>query len=281
MKKLCLFHYWPGSVETGERKGSVSMIQSSTASQASGLTARWAPCRSAGRRIDPVEFRILVVDDDAQIRRVLRTTLRAARYDVDTAPSGQEALEMMKDRKYHLVLLDLSLQGEDGLELCRTLRATSEAEIIIISVRNIETDIVAGLDAGADDYIVKPFRMPELLARIRSALRRNVASMDSAPHKVSLAGVEIDFRERRVVVDGREVRLTPKEFEVLHYLANHPDKPIPHREILSAVWGPEHSEHYEYLRAFVKQLRKKIEAEPAKPKYLLTEPWVGYKLRLS
>jgi two-component system KDP operon response regulator KdpE len=228
-----------------------------------------------------VDFRILVVDDDIQIRRVLRTTLSAARYEVETAATGQEALEMMKDRKYHLVLLDLSLQGEDGLDLCRTFRATSEAEIIIISVRSIEKDIVAGLDAGAGDYVVKPFHMPELLARIRSALRRNVASMESAPHKVTLAGVEIDFRERRVVVDGKEVRLTPKEFEVLHYLANHPDKPIPHREILSAVWGPEHSEHYEYLRAFVKQLRKKIEAEPAKPKYLITEPWVGYKLRLS
>ena len=228
-----------------------------------------------------MEFRILVVDDDVQIRRVLHATLTAASYAVDTASGGEDALEMMKDRKYHLVLLDLSMPGVGGLELCRTLRATFRAEIIIISVRSIEKDVIAGLDAGADDYVTKPFRMPELLARIRSALRRNVAFLESAPQKLTLEAIDINFRDRRVTIEGKDVRLTPKELEVLHYLAIHPDKPVPHREILSAVWGPEHSEHYEYLRAFVKQLRKKIEPEPARPKYLITEPWVGYRLRLS
>jgi two-component system KDP operon response regulator KdpE len=228
-----------------------------------------------------MDFRILVVDDDAQIRRVLRLTLSAARYDVDTASDGEEALGMMKQRNYHLVLLDLQLRGHDGLELCRTLRSTSEADIIILSVRSIERDIVAGLDAGADDYVVKPFRMPELLARIRSALRRNAASLESGPHKIILGAVQVDFRDRQVIVAGKEVHLTAKEFEVLHHFATYLDKPIPHREILSAVWGREHSEHHEYLRAFIKQLRKKLEPEPSRPVYLLTEPWVGYRLRSS
>jgi len=278
MKTLCLLHQRTCIL--------IHMMPdwTDTTSPASPLSIRRTPQPGSflpKGRIAHVDFRILVVDDDVQIRRVLRASLSAARYEVDTAASGEESLEMMKDRQYHLVLLDLSMPGVDGLELCRTLRATSEAEIIIISVRSIEQDIIAGLDAGADDYITKPFRTPELLARIRSALRRNVASLESGPHKIKLEGIEIDFRERRVTVDGKEVRLTPKEFEVLHYLANHPDMPVPHREILTAVWGPEHSEHTEYLRAFIKQLRKKIEPVPAQPKYLITEPWVGYKLRLS
>ncbi len=246
-----------------------------------GASARQPLPVLAERRIAHVDFRVLVVDDDVQIRRLLRATLTAARYEVDASAHGEEALEMMRDRKYHLVLLELVMPGMDGLELCRTLRSLSDCEIIIISIRNTEKDIVAGLDAGAGDYVTKPFRMPELLARIRSALRRNAASPESGPHKLILEGVEIDFRDRRVTIDGKDLRLTPKEFEVLHYLANHPDKPVPHREILSAVWGPEHSEHHEYLRAFIKQLRKKIEPEPAKPKFLITEPWVGYRLRLS
>ena len=228
-----------------------------------------------------MEFRILAIDDDEQIRRVLRIALAAARYEVDTAGSGEEALAMVRERRYHLVLLDLSMPGLSGLELCRRLRSESDAEIIIVTVKAIESDIVAGLDAGADDYVTKPFRMPELLARIRAILRRNAASLESGPRRLRMEGIEIDFRSRRVSIDGSQIRLTPKEFEVLHYLANHPDQPVPHREILAAVWGSEHSEHTEYLRAFVKQLRKKIERDPSNPRHLLTEPWVGYKLQLN
>lgn len=143
-----------------------------------------------------------------------------------------------------------------------------------------EGDIIAGLDAGADDYVVKPPRIPELLARIRSTLRRNAAAMDSGPCILTFDGVKIDFRERHVSSEGKAVHLTPRGFEVLHYLAKHPDRPLPHREILGAVWGREHCERYEYLRAFIKQLRKKIEPAPQKPEYILTEPWVGYRFHL-
>ena len=227
-----------------------------------------------------MDFRILVVDDDENIRRVLRTSLTSARYDVDAAGKGKEALEMMKGGNFHLVLLDLNMPRVDGLELCRTLRSTCDADIIILTVRDAEKDIVAGLDAGADDYVIKPFRMPELLARIRSALRRNAGSLDSGPSTLTLGEVKIDFRDRPVSVDGTGARLTPKEFAVLHFLAKQPNKPIPHHEILSGVWGAEHRQHYEYLRAFVKQLRKKIEPDPDKPRYILTEPWVGYRLNV-
>ena len=147
-------------------------------------------------------------------------------------------------------------------------------------MRNTEQDKVAALDAGADDYVVKPFSTPELLARIRAALRRSPTAPEAGPPRLSLKEVEIDFQSRRVTMHGREVRLTPKEFDLLRYLTNHPNKTIPHRELLQAVWGPDYGEELEYLRVFVNQLRKKIEPQPAKPRYLLTEPWVGYRFCL-
>jgi len=222
--------------------------------------------------------RILVVDDQAQIRRVLRTTLVANGYEVDDARGGQEALEKLRDEKYDLILLDINMPDIKGTEVCRAIRASSSVGIIMLTVRSSEPDKVIALDAGAEDYVTKPFSTSELFARIRSVLRRNAG--DSAVQQLSLKDVEVDFQSRQVTVRGRKVHLTPKEFELLQYLANHPNKIVPHRELLRAVWGPDYGNELGHLRAYMKQLRKKIELQPGKPKYLLTEPWVGYRLRV-
>lgn len=224
--------------------------------------------------------RILVVDDDAQIRRVMRATLAARGYEVSDARSGEEALEKVRAARHDLVLLDINMPGMGGLETCRALRAGSDLAIIMLTVRNSERDKVEALDAGADDYVVKPFGTPELLARIRAALRRAPLGPDAGPFQISLGEVEIDFRSRRVTAPHREARLTPKEFDLLRYLALHPNRTVPHRGLLQAVWGPDYGEELEYLRVFINQLRRKIEPNPSNPKYLLTEPWVGYRLSL-
>ena len=221
--------------------------------------------------------KILVVDDDPQIRRVMRATLSGHHYEVLEARNGEEALERFREEMPDLVLLDMNMPGMDGLETCRLLRNGSEAPILILSVRNTERDKVAALDAGADDYVSKPFGMEELLARIRAAMRRAPASPEGGPHSISSGDLLVDFDTRRVRVKGREVRLTPKEFELLRYLVAHAGRPVPHREMLQAVWGPDYGDETEYLRVFINQLRKKVEPDPAKPQYVLTEPWVGYR----
>jgi two-component system KDP operon response regulator KdpE len=213
----------------------------------------------------------------------MRTTLTATGYEVSDVRSGEEAVEKLGDEKFDLILLDVNLPGMSGLEACRVIRRETlvpDVAIIMLTVRNAEKDKVEALDAGADDYVVKPFGTPELLARIRAALRRAPLPQDSAPERISLRDVEVDFVSRQVTVRGRHVRLTPKEFDLLRYLVTHPNKVIPHRELLQAVWGPDYGDEVEYLRVFVNQLRKKIEPQPAKPRYLLTEPWVGYRLNL-
>ena len=227
--------------------------------------------------------RILVIDDEPQIRRVMRAALSATGYEVSDARSGEEAVEKLGDERFDLILLDVNLPGMSGMDACRVIRRETlvpDVPIIMLTVRNAEKDIVEALDAGADDYVVKPFGTPELLARIRAALRRAPLPQDSAPQRISLKDVEVDFLSRQVTVRGRNVRLTPKEFDLLRYLATHPNKVIAHRELLQAVWGPDYGDEVEYLRVFVNQLRKKIEPQPAKPRYLLTEPWVGYRLDL-
>jgi two-component system KDP operon response regulator KdpE len=224
--------------------------------------------------------KILVVDDDLQIRRVMRKMLVAQGYAVSDARSGEEALDVLRRARHDLVLLDLAMPGMGGLEACREIRANWDLAIVILSVREQEKDKIGALDAGADDYVTKPFSMQELLARIRAGLRRSPLAPEAAPPTLETDGLEIHFAERRVVAGGQDVRLTRKEFDLLQYLATNPNTPIPHRRLLQAVWGPDYGNEVVYLRVFINQLRKKIEPEPAKPRYILTAPCVGYQFHL-
>jgi two-component system KDP operon response regulator KdpE len=223
--------------------------------------------------------RILVVDDDPQIRRVMRVTLTGQDYEVDDVKSGEAALERLRDQRFDLVLLDMNMPGMGGLEACRAIRADSEIAIIMLTVRDSEADKVDALDAGADDYVTKPYNPPELLARIRAALRRTPWT-HGPTGRLSLGPVEVDFDIRQVSARGHSVRLTPKEFDLLRYLVAHANKVLSHRELLQAVWGPDYGDQVDYLRVFVNQLRKKIEVKPSSPTYLLTEPWAGYRFHL-
>jgi two-component system KDP operon response regulator KdpE len=223
---------------------------------------------------------ILVVDDDPQIRRVMRVTLTGQGYEIDDAKSGEAALEKLREQRFDLVLLDMSMPGMGGLETCRLIREGTEVAIIMLTVRDTESDRVEALDAGADDYITKPFKTSELLARIRAALRRLPAIQGSLSGRLSLGAVEIDFDTRQVISPGGHLHLTPREFDLLRYLATHANRVLRHRELLQAVWGPDYSDEVDALRVVVNQLRKKIEVQPSKPRYLVTEPWVGYRLCL-
>jgi two-component system KDP operon response regulator KdpE len=223
--------------------------------------------------------RILVVDDEPQITRVLRRSLMAHGYDVRVAPDGVAALQMFGDWPPELVITDLSMPNIDGLQLCRNLRSISQLPIIVLSVKGEETTKVEALDAGADDYVTKPFGMDELLARIRAALRRAQAEKpngDLSP-VLNVGDFRIDLENRSVVVKELEVHLTPKEYDLMVYLVSHPGKVLTHRTLLAAIWGGESVEQTEYLRVFIGQLRKKIEPNPATPQYIVTDPWIGYR----
>lgn len=224
--------------------------------------------------------RILVVDDEPQIRRVMRTALAAQSYFVDDAPSGEIALEKLREQLYDLVLLDMNMPGMSGVATCRAIREHWDVAIVVLTVRNAERDKVEALDAGADDYVTKPFSTPELLARIRAALRRLPQQAELSAVPLVIGDLEISAAKRRVIVRNKEVRMTPKEFDLLHYLAVHPNVPIAHGVLLQAVWGPDYGGEVEYLRVFINQIRKKIELNPAKPVFLLTEPWVGYQFSI-
>jgi two-component system, OmpR family, KDP operon response regulator KdpE len=219
--------------------------------------------------------KILVVDDETQITRVLRTSLSTHAYDVRVANDGETALEIMKDWTPDLVITDLSMPNMDGLELTRRLRTTTSVPIVILSVRGEERTKVQALDAGADDYVTKPFGMEELLARVRASLRR--PSSDPGSSTITAGDFIIDLAAHKVMVAGREVHLTPKEFDLLVYLARHAGKVVTHRALLAAIWGGQSTEQVEYLRVFVGQLRKKLESDGTSRRYIVTEPWVGYR----
>jgi two-component system KDP operon response regulator KdpE len=222
--------------------------------------------------------RILVVDDDAQLTRVLRTGLKSRGYEVRTAPDGAIALETFNEWQPDLVITDLAMPVMDGLELCRQLRAISQVPIIVLSAKGEEKTKIEALDLGADDFVTKPFGIDELFARVRAALRRSTSSIPTQATTVLEVGVfRADLESRHVTVEGREIHLTPKEFDLLTYFMTNAGKVLTHRTLLKAIWGGNYVDQNEYLRVFVGQLRKKVEPEGTKPRYILTEPWVGYR----
>jgi two-component system, OmpR family, KDP operon response regulator KdpE len=222
--------------------------------------------------------RILVVDDESQLTRVLRRSLTAHGYDVRIAGDGEFALQTFRDWPPALVITDLAMPNMSGLELCRQLRQVSDVPIIVLSVRGEESTKVEALDAGADDYITKPFGMDELLARIRATLRRT-PTVDSDSSILEVGDFRIDLEAHKATQKGNELRLTPKEFDLMVHLLRHAGKVLTHRALLGAVWGGDYTEQPEYLRVFIGQLRKKIETDPSTPRYILTEPWIGYRFQ--
>jgi len=225
-------------------------------------------------------MKILVIDDEPQIRKLVRTGLTGYGFNVITAANGEEALATAAQQAPDVIILDISLGSEpDGLEVCRRLREWSKTPIIMLSVRGDEKTKVAALDAGADDYLTKPFGMEELRARIQAILRRSAIEPSTTPNaEVTVGDLHIDFANRRITVEGEEVHLTPKEYELLRLLATHPGKVMTHRTLLNKVWGPEYGEMDHYVRVFINQLRKKLRENPARNiRYILSEPGVGYR----
>jgi len=233
--------------------------------------------REAADRDSREKSRILVVDDEPQITRVLSMALTAQGHSVKSAADGMAALDVLEHWTADLIVTDLSMPNLGGVELCRSVRKLSNVPILVLSVRDQEKVKVQALDAGADDYITKPFQMDEMLARIRAALRRaSYAAADDKTVPVVIGDFQIDPASRQVYMRGQEVHLTPKEFDLLHTLALHPDRVLTHRVLLAAVWGGQHTEHHDALRVLIAQVRRKIEPSD-KPFYIVTEPWVGYR----
>ena len=225
--------------------------------------------------------RILLVDDEIAIQRAVGPLLRSRGYEVEIAGTGADALRMVAAHPPDLIVLDLGLPDLEGTEVCRRIRATSRVPIVVLSARGAEADKVNALDLGADDYVTKPFGPEELLARIRVALRRTISNEDAETGLLRAGDLAIDYDRRRVLKDDAEIRLTPKEFELLSLLARNHDRVLTHRTILKAIWGANAVEQTEHLWTLVAQLRKKVEPDPANPQYILSEPWVGYRFSTS
>lgn len=228
--------------------------------------------------MSPLQGRVLLVDDDASIRRALHTTLSALGFEIEEASAGEQAVSFVRSEHYDAVLLDINMPGMGGIEACRIMRRLAAGlPILMLTVRDSENDKIDALDAGADDYITKPFHLGELTARVRSAVRRSRVAQGDSETVISIGEIELDRERRLVKKSGAIVRLTPKEFDLLYCLMSHAGKPLTHTRLLTSVWGTEYGSESEYLRTFVRQLRKKLEDDPARPKYLLTEAYIGYR----
>ena len=223
---------------------------------------------------------LLIVDDEPSLRKALSTSLAAGGFSVEEARNGEEALGALRQRAFDLVLLDINMPGMNGIDACRGIRRISpHAGIVMVTVRDLEDDKVLALEAGADDYVTKPFKLRELVARLRAVLRRTQAKPEPQPVVLEAGELKLDTEQRRLWRAGDEIHLSPKEFEILAFMMSNCGAPLTHTKLLRSLWGPEYGGELEYLRTYVRMLRKKIEHDPAKPEYILTEPWVGYRFR--
>jgi two-component system, OmpR family, KDP operon response regulator KdpE len=226
----------------------------------------------------PSPSKVLVVDDEAPLRKALRTSLVASGFSVEEARSGEEALDAVRQHAFDLVLLDINMPGMNGFDTCQRIRAlTPQAGIVMVTVKDSEDDKVRALEAGADDYVTKPFRLRELTARLRAVLRR--IGPQGTVDTLRAGDLEIDFQRRILSRNGEEIHLAPKEYDLLAFMMRHMEAPLTHMKLLHSVWGPEYGNELEYLRTYVRMLRKKIEKDPSEPEYILTEPWLGYRFR--
>lgn len=230
--------------------------------------------------VNASQGKVLIVDDEPSIRRAIRTTFGTLGFDISEAVTGEQALPLLRSANFDAVLLDVNMPGMGGLEACREIRRQfPRVAVLMLTVRDNEDDKVEALDAGADDYVTKPFPVRELVARVRAAVRRSQAPAGQSNVAISIGDITLDPARRLVQKQGQAVHLTPKEFDLLLYLMKHAGLPVMHARLLSAVWGPEYGNELEYLRTFIRQLRKKLEDDSAHPKYLLTDSHIGYRFR--